>query len=176
MKLYRFSPIETKEKLVEAIGHTHFACFKLYKLALGKYLPVAGNMGIFTHYEEEFKLLTRFREELTETSDNLNQKYFRFHTPLVIPAKGDVPETIYHYLYIRRPDQYRAQVGDIDFVVSNGEYKQLKDSLLGGANINGARIFDRPDLDMIELSNPDIDALAYLSTQAMVEKVRVKTN
>jgi len=38
------------------------------------------------------------------------------------------------------------------------------------------KIFDRPDLDMIELYDPDIDALAYVSNRAMTEKVRVKTN
>ena len=37
-------------------------------------------------------------------------------------------------------------------------------------------MFDRTDLDMIELSDPDIDILAYVSTKMMTEKVRVKTN
>ena len=175
-KLYRFSPIRTKEELIEAIKHTHFSCFELCKQAFGKYLPVAGNMGIFCHYDDEFKLLTKFREELTEFSDNLNQKYFRLHEPIVIEAKDDIPETSYTHLYIRKPDQYRAQVGDVDFVVSSEEYEHLKDALLSGVNINGAKVFDRPDLDMIELSNPDIDALAYLSTEAMTKKVRIKQN
>lgn len=176
MKLYRFSPIENKEQLIEAIAHTHFKCFELCKMAFGKYLPVAGNMGIFCHYDIEYQLLTKLREEMTEASDNLNQKYFRLHEPIVIPAKGDIPETTYTYLYIRRPDQYRAQVGDVDFVLSDEEYSKLKTSLQNGSQVNAARIFDRPDLDMIELSDPDIDALAYVSNRAMMEKVRVKTN
>ena len=54
------------------------------------------------------------------------------------------------------------------------KYIELKKSLQSGSQINGAKIFDRPDLDMIELSNPDIDGLAYVSTRAMTEKVRVK--
>jgi hypothetical protein len=107
-------------------------------------------------------------------SDNLNQKYFRLHSPIVIPARGDVPETTYTYLYIRRPDQYRAQVGDVDFVIDDEKYIELKKSLQSGSQINGATIFDRPDLDMVELSDPDIDALAYVSTRAMTEKVRIK--
>jgi hypothetical protein len=139
-------------------------------------LSVAGNMGVFCHYEDEFKLLTKFREEMTELSDNLNQKYFRLHEPIVIEAKDGVPKTTYEYLYIRRPDQYRSQVGDVDFVLNDEEYMHLKNALLAGKNINGAKVFDRPDLDMIELSNPDIDALAYLSTVAMTEKVRIKQN
>jgi len=174
MKLYRFSPIGNKDQLIEAIKHTHFACFGLCKKAFGRYLPIAGNIGIFCHYDSEHEFLTKLREELTERSDNFNQKYYRLHEPIIIPAKGDVPETAYTYLYIRRPDQYRAQVGDVDFVLDDEKYSELKKSLQNGSQINGAKVFDRPDLDMIELSDPDIDALAYISTRAMTEKVRVK--
>ncbi len=176
MKLYRFSPIENEEQLTEAIKHTHFACFELCKKAFDKYLPVAGNMGIFCHYDNEYKLLIKLREELTEKSDNWNQKYFLLHKPIVIPAQNDVPKTVYTYLYIRRPDQYRAQVGDVDFVLQDEKYVELKKSLQNDSQINSAKIFNRPDLDMIELSDPDIDALAYISTKAMTEKVRIKTN
>src|SRR3990167_6480044 len=100
MKLYRFSPIKNKEQLLEAMKYTHFACFELCKKALGDYLPIAGNMGIFCHYESEYTFLTKLREELTEKSDNFNQKYFRLHEPITIPANGNVPETTYTYLYI----------------------------------------------------------------------------
>jgi len=174
MKLYRFSPIKNEKELLEAIKHTHFSCFELCKKAFGKYLPVAGNMGIFCHYDDEHKLLTKLREELTEQSDNFNQKYFRLHNPIIIPAHDDVSETTYTYLYIRRPDQYRAPVGDVDFVLEDEKYIEFKKSLENGSQVNGAKIFDRPDLDMVELSDPDIDALAYISTRAMTEKVRVK--
>ena len=174
MKLYRFSPIKNEKELLEAIKHKHFACFELCKKAFGKYLPVAGNMGIFCHYDDEYKFLTKLREELTEQSDNFNQKYFRLHNPIIIPAHGDVPETTYTYLYIRRPDQYRAQTGHVDFVLDDEKYIELKKSLQSGSQINGAKIFDRPDLDMVELSDPDTDALAYISTRTMTEKVRVK--
>ena len=174
MKLYLFSPIKNEQELLEAIKHTHFACFELCKKTFNKYFPVAGNMGIFCHYDSEYKFLTELRKKLTEESGNLNQKYFRLHNPIVIPARGDVPKTTYTYLYIRRPDQYRAQVGDVDFVIGDKEYTELKKSLQKGSQINGAKIFDRPDLDMVELSDPDIDALAYVSTRAMTEKVRVK--
>ena len=174
MKLYRFSPIKNERELLEAIKHTHFTCFELCKKVFGKYLSVAGNIGIFCHYDEEYKFLTKLREELTEQSDNFNQKYFRLHSPVIIPAHKDVPKTTYTYLYIRRPDQYRAQVGDVDFVLDDEKYIELKKSLQSGSQINGAKIFDRPDLDMVELSDPDTDALAYISTRAMTEKVRVK--
>ena len=35
-------------------------------------------------------------------------------------------------------------------------------------------VFDRQDLDMIELYNPDVDVLGYVSTKTMSEKVRSK--
>ncbi len=174
MKLYRFSPIKNESELLEAITHVHFACFELCKQAFSTYLPVAGNMGVFCHYDEEYKSLIELRKQLTEDSDNLNQKYFRLYKPIVIPAKGDVPETTYTYLYIRKPDPYRHHVGDVDFVLEESQYEELKKSLQEGKVMKGARVFERPDLDMVELYNPDVDALGYVSPRAMTEKVRIK--
>ena len=174
MKLYRFSPIENKDQLFEAIKHIHFECYKLCKASFGKYLLNAGNVGVFCHYDDEYDRLTALRKELTEGSDNVDQKYFRLHEPIVIPAAGDVPETTYTYLYIRRPDPYRSHVGDVDFYLEESKYNELKHSMLNGAKVNGARVFERPDLDMIELFNPDVDVLGYVSTNTMTEKVRVK--
>jgi len=173
MQLYRFSPIKNKAKLDEAIKHVHFSCFRLCKESFGNYLPVAGNLGIFCHYDEEYLSLTKLREELTEHSDNINQKYYRLHEPVVIAASEDIPETTYTHLYIRQPDPYRSQVGDVDFYIEEQEYIKLKNSLINGKIIKNVRIFDRTDLDMIELHHPDIDALAYISTKMMTEKVRI---
>lgn len=46
--------------------------------------------------------------------------------------------------------------------------------MLDGKQADGARVFERPDLDMIELYNPDVDVLAYVSTEEMTDKVKVK--
>lgn len=172
MKLYRFSPIKSRDELLVAIRHVHFECYKLCKQSFDTYFTNAQNIGIFCHYDEEHAFLTELREEMTEVSDNVNQKYFRLHEPVVIPAEGDVPKTTYSYLYIRKPDPYRAQVGDIDFYLPEEEYVALKETVRDG--IPGARIFDRTDLDMIELYDPDVDALAYVSTSTIAESVRVK--
>src|SRR3989338_7224723 len=88
--------------------------------------------------------------------------------------KDGIPETTYTHLYIRRPDPYRHHVGDVDFYLEAKEYEELKKSLLSGEKLQDARVFERPDLDMIELYNPDSDVLAYVSTKMMTEKVRVK--
>ena len=176
MKLYRFSPIESKELLQAAVAYTHFACYKLCKQSFGHYLPNAGNMGLFCHYDNEYEQLVAIRKELTEPSDEPNQKYFKLYNPITIPAQDDVPETTYTHLYIRRPDPYRHHVGDVDFYIEPDQYAELKQSLLAGKTINGARMFPRNDLDMIELYDPDVDALGYVSTSTMTEKVRIKVS
>lgn len=174
MQLYRFSPITNKEQLFEAIKYTHFACYELCKISFNSYLPNAGNMGIFCHYNDEYEQLVAIRRELTEPSGDPNQKYFKLHEPIVIPEMDSVPETIYTHLYIRKPDPYRHQVGDVDFYLEQQQYDELKQSLIDGKQVGGARIFPRNDLDMVELYDPDIDTLAYVSTNTMTEKVRVK--
>ena len=175
MRLYRFSPIQDEDELFEAIKHIHFECHKLCKQSFGYHLPNnAGNIGVFCHYDEEYENLIKIRRELTEPSDNPNQKYFTLLKPIVISAQYDVPETTYTHLYIRKPDPYRHHVGDVDFYLEPGKYKGLKDELIAGKKMKGARVFDRPDLDMIELYDPDVDVLAYVSTEKMSDAVRVK--
>lgn len=174
MGQYRFSPIQDQDHLMQAIKHVHFACYSLCKSAMGSYLSNAGNMGIFCHYDDEYQRLTEIRKELTEGSDNVNQKYFKLHQPIVISAQDDIPETIYKYLYIRKPDPDMPHVGDVDFFLEEEEYHKLKEALQNGEKRKGARVYDRPDLDMIELFDPDVDALGYISTPTMTEKVRVK--
>jgi hypothetical protein len=173
MKRYRFSPIESKDQLLAAIKYTHLRCFELCQKIYGQYLPVAGNIGIFCHYEDEYKFLTKLREELTAESDNWNKKYYRLDEPLVISGQGDVPGAVYIYLYIRQPDQHE-EVGDVDFVLGKKKYAELKNSLVSGQEIKGMRIFDRPGLDLIGLSDPDLDALAYIGVKNMAENVKVE--
>lgn len=166
MKLYRFSPIKNRAQLTKAVEHTHFACHQLCKQALGKYLPVSGNIGIFCHYEDEYEYLTKVRKELTDKTDSFNQKYFRLHNPIVVPAKDNVPKATYTHFYIRQPDPYRSQVGDVDFYLEPEKYKKLKQTVKV-RKIKGARIFPRPDLDMVELLDPDVDCCSYIVTWKM---------
>lgn len=174
MSQYTCSPIKTREELFEAIKFIHFACYELCINSFGEYLQNSGNMGVFCHYDDEFEFLKSVQAELCMPSSNPDTKYFELHEPVVVPARGDVPETTYEYLYIRRPNPKSPQAGDVDFVMEQSKFNELKASLLAGREISGARIFDRPDLDMIELYHPNIDALAYISPRAMTEKVRVK--
>lgn len=65
-------------------------------------------------------------------------------------------------------------MGDVDFFLDPEKYAELKNSLLNGKVVKGARVFERSDLDMIELYDPDIDALGYVKTTTMAGKARVK--
>lgn len=164
--MYRFSPIKNKEELLKVIEHLHVSCNKICKQAFGEYLPVAGNIGIFCHYEDEFVFLTKLREELTDRNDNWNQKYYKLLEPIKISQKNEIPEAIYTYLYIRRPDETKPQVGDIDFVMG----KNLFDKLKKINKMNNVEVFYRPDLDMFRLSTRDTDVLPYITTTFMTEK------
>jgi hypothetical protein len=171
MKLYRFSPIKNQQQLEKAIQYTHEACYKLCHLALDAYLPVAGNVGIFCHYDDEYAKLIALRKELTDSAIHFNHKYFKLYEPINIPAHGNIPAATYEYLYIRQPDPYRAQVGDVDFVMRPDKYKELKKLLRSGTAINAARLYEGSSgLDMVELYDPDIDALGYLTTSTMADK------
>ena len=175
MKSYKFSPIENEEQLLEAIKYTHFQCFSLCKNNFGRYLPVAGNIGIFCHYDDEYEFLTKLKKELTEESDNWNHKYYRLRKPIIISAYGDITTTTYTYLYIRKPEDQRHEVGDVDFVLNNKEYLDLKNSLLGGKKIRGVEILDRLDLDLIKLSDPDIDTISFIGTEYMSGNMKIQT-
>jgi hypothetical protein len=173
MGAYRFSPIADEAELRQAVGYLHTACYELCLQSLGVALDVLGNVGVFTHYEAEYERLTVIRRELTFDSDNPDTKYFVLREPIVIDQSGRIPEGVYTHLYIRRPDPYRHHVGDIDFVVGNQYYDKLRTSV-SAEELVGARVFPRADLDMVELFDPDVDVLGYVSRLATGESARVK--
>jgi len=162
--------IKKKKELFEAIRYVHFACFALCKKVFGNYLPVSGNIGIFCHYDDEYEFLTRIRKELTDEEDNWNEKYYRLHEPIVIQANGDVGETTYTYLYIRKPD-YHTEVGDADFVLEKKKFEELKKRASEKTVVHGVELFYRPDLNMVRLSEANTDALLFVTTKYMTENV-----
>jgi len=165
---------KTKDQIFELVKNIHVDCFKLCKDAIGKYLPVAGNVGIFCQTEDDFLEFTNIRKEITEPSSNPVQKYYRLNEPFVIPAVDDIPQTIYTHLYIRKPSNDSPEAGDVDFVLSSKEYLSLKQKIMEGVEIKGAGIYNRPGWDNIEIRNSKINALTYIGTQEMAEKVRIK--
>lgn len=162
MHPYQFSPIQNKTQLIHAIEHIHIACHELCSQLFGAYLPVAGNIGIFCHFDDEYALLTEIQREITDLSKSVYGKYFQLYQPFVIAAKDDIPQATYTHLYIRKPDPQKPQVGDLDFFLEPEKYASLKQSLRGSSGRKGMRILDRPDLDLVELYNADIDTLGYI--------------
>lgn len=163
-KPFLFSPIKDHHELLKALEYVHISCHKLCKRTFGKYLPIAGNIGIFTHYEDEFRYLTKMREELTEIDDNISNKYYRLHEPITFPKIGDIPKTTYLYLYIRRPEEDHPDAGDVDFYLEDKKYRDLKGSLLNGTLMEGVKIFERVDLDYVKLYDPNVQASAFVGT------------
>lgn len=172
MKLYRFSPFTSQESLMECIQYLQEACHELCYKRFGEYLPVSSNVGVFCHYPDEFVYLTKLREALTDNGLHYNNKYFKLHEPIHIAAKNGIPAAIYKYLYIRKPDPYRAQVGDIDFVLEPARHQALAATLDTDEFRNDARMFGRIEENMIELWNPDYDIAAYIVTEGMDRKVK----
>ncbi len=94
--------------------------------------------------------------------DSKYGKYFKLKTPIIFEGIDDIPETTYTHIYIRKPDPYRSQVGDIDFQLEKSEYENLRSDLKAGKIIKGARVFPVEEQNMIELSDPDVDVLSYV--------------
>jgi hypothetical protein len=177
MKQFRFSPIKDETQLFEVIEYIHIECHKLCQNNLGYLLPVAGNIGVFCHYDDEFGRLIKIRKELTDINDNWNEKYFRLYRPIIIPAKNDIPEATYTYLYIRKPDTNHPDVGDADFYLEPNKYKEQKQALLFGKPMKGVEIFNRPDLDLIKLFDSKYDVSSFVGAKTMAENViKVVTN
>lgn len=170
---YRFSPIKSKSELEQAINYIHTECHKLCKQIIGEYLSVAGGVGVFCHFDDEYELLTQFRKEQTKPSDDPNQKYFQLLDPIVVAESDGVPAATYEWLYIRKPSGDSPQVGDIDFVLPELKYNKLRQSVRSGS-IEDASIYERPGWDMIELKTANSDVLPYVCTKEMAEKVRVR--
>jgi hypothetical protein len=171
MKLYRFSPIASEAELLQAIEYMHAECNKLVFQTFGRYLPVRGCIGVFTHYDDEFESLTELRKRLTAPQPTYKNKYFKLYQPITASEKDGIPAATYDYLYIRRSDPYRSQVGDIDFVLPVEDHEKMKQTLDTDTFINGARLFGRPEENMIELWNPDVDVLPYVATEYMRDTI-----
>lgn len=173
MNKFRFSPITSEKELLNTIEYLHIECHRLINKKLGKFLPVAGDVCIFCHFDDEYEKLTEISKDLVVSSKNQNQKYFQLKEPFLIPAKDEIPAATYEWLYIRKPNPKSPQVGDIDFVLTDEQYNELKESVTAN-QIKDARVYDRPGWDMIEILENEIDALPYICTKNMAEKVRVK--
>lgn len=167
MNTFRFSPIQNTAQLFAAIEYIHTQCHEACREVMGRYLPVAGNIGVFCHDEAEFVRLTHMREELTDSFVHWNHKYFRLHTPVTIEANNDIPPATYTYVYIRKPDEAHPQVGDVDFYLPQDEYVRIKARVLKGDGPVGLSVFERPDLDLLVIDPGDRDIVAFIGSYSL---------
>lgn len=159
--------------LIDVIGQIHAEAFKLVGKVLGENLAVAGNVGVFCQDNSDFQRFSEAARRLTLTSDNPAQKYFQLKAPISFAGTSDTPPSTYSWLYIRKPTADSPEAGDVDFVLSQRALEELK-RRVAQHQIVGAKIYRRPGWDMIEVNDPAINALAYVSTREMAEKIRVK--
>lgn len=164
----------SEDKLFSRIETISNNCHEIIYRSLGKYLDVSGNIGVFCQSKNEYKEFMRFSKVLIKKSDDPKQKYYQLIDPIVISYKGIKLDAIYTHLYIRKYDSssYGRYLGDVDFILSNKDYLELKYRVEKEA-LDGAQMYDRPGWDTIQFTNSEINAVAYVSTKEFAEKVRL---
>jgi len=152
MKLYRFSPIQSKEQLLKVITYVAKRSSKLCKKIIGRVLPIE-SLTIFAHYPDEYEHLTKIALELGTRLKEHNGLYVTLNEPI------KVGKHIITQLRIRQPDPYRMHVGCNDFELK--DYEAFKREYLDKFPDN-LRLIKRPEFEMIEFFDPDFDTLAYV--------------
>ena len=155
MQLYQFSPIESKEKLLEAGEYVVRTTSELMEKVVGATFPIS-SLTVFSHYEEEFENLKIILESLGDITGDTNGPRVKLHEP------RSIGQHTITYLRVRKPDIYRSQVGCVDFDVS--DYHQFKSSHLADFPQN-LRLIERPDYELIELFDPNHDVLGYILSE-----------
>ena len=73
-------------------------------------------------------------------------------------------------LKIRKPDPNRPERGDADFTVP--DFPAFKEKYLGKS---GFSLIKRPTMEMVELSNPSFNVLAYYSYPTLAEVLQLNS-
>jgi hypothetical protein len=152
MNLYHFSPIQSKEKLLEAVSYVATQTSLLSQKVLGHVFPMS-SLTIFSHYLDEYEKLEKFLQELGDPFNKNNGPRVLLHKPIT------VEEHMITHLRIRHPDPYRMQVGCNDFDVPI--YTDFKNTYLA-SHPDHLRLIERKEYEMIEYFHPDFDVLAYV--------------
>lgn len=152
MSSYRFSPIESKDKLVEAVIYTATASSQMCSGILGTSLPIH-TLTIFSHFDTEFEFLKRTLLDMGSPFNENNGPRVTLNEPI------QVGENTITHLRIRHPDSERPQVGCNDFDVENYETFKQAHLLKHPKNLH---LIQRPDYEMIEFKDLKYDVLAYV--------------
>ncbi len=146
---YRFSPIQSKDKLLEAIKYVTTQVTLLAEKCVGVSL-VTESLTIFSHDPQEFARLCEMANDLGEPYNENNGPRVKLKEAIAVGA------STVRFVRIRKPDPDRPQVGCADFNV--GDYFDFKTRFLAYI---ASHVIKRPEYEMIEFSDPDFDVLAY---------------
>lgn len=152
MTRYRFSPIQNKEELIQALTYVTVQASKLSETIIGIILPVT-SATVFSHDPDEYRILSEILSGLGKEYDRVNGLRVVLHEPIKIQSH------MITHLRVRPPDPNRPQVGCCDFNVQNYEIfkrEQLK------SHAQNLRLIERPEYEMIEFFSPEFDILAYV--------------
>jgi len=163
--LYRFSPIDNKQGMLDAVEYVTKEATKMVFRDKGYTLPIK-YVTIFAHYEKEYSELVELAAQLGTQSDTNNGIKTALDKPIEIFAmkldvNGEHQDVIHSIesIRIRKPDPYRTQVGCCDFEY-DGDYTWLASTETLSSNTT--RRIQRDDIDMVEFFNPDFDVLGYV--------------
>jgi hypothetical protein len=151
MKLYRFSPMQSKDEFLEAIRYAAVQTTALAEKCIDIPLTTE-SLTIFTHYPDEFERLSKFVEEMGEPYNEHNGPRVKLKEPITVGTN------VIKFVRVRNPDPYRMQVGCVDYLIT--DYQDFKNRFL--ATTTALHSIKRPEYEMIEFADPDFDVLAYV--------------
>ncbi len=165
---YRFSPIENKEALLEAVNYVTRQATKMIFSIEGWTCPIK-YVTIFAHYDDEYHKLLEIVSELGDRKELDNGVVVTLKEPLIAPGmtldvNGKIEEITHRIerIRIRMPDPYRMQVGCADYDFEN-DLKGYEFLVSAEADlVQGIKLIERPDKEMVEFSDPDYDVLGYV--------------
>src|SRR3989344_5155552 len=108
MNQYRFSPIQDKEELVDAVRYVATETTRLAEKVIGESFPIK-SLTIFSHDQSEYESLIEILFEVGRPYNENNGPRVELFEPIRIGNNS------IKYLRIRKPDAERPQVGCNDF-------------------------------------------------------------
>ena len=155
MQQYRFSPNTSTEQLHEAVVYICNSANSLFSTITNEKVSIT-SVSVFAHYPNEFEFLKNTVVEMGTFVGDTNGPRVALTQPIVVGEN-----TITH-LRIRQSDPYHGQVGCVDFDVPS--YAVFKENFLG-THPNNLRLLVRPEYELIECFDPNVDVLGYVLSE-----------
>ena len=151
-RLYRFSPITTKEEFERVLLYIAEQSQKMIQQVCGQALPIE-SLRVFAHYPNEYRDLTEFIATYGPPSTVQPQK------GMYVDAAFTAGDSVTKRIGIRPPDPHSMQVGHADFAVDGFEaFRQQYSNHPDGF----VRELPGREESMLEIWHPDFDVLGYV--------------